>query len=104
MKNQVVSDVESKIYKIILVCIIASSVVARFYQYIFHKDLWLDEAMLTFSITNISLWDMLSKPLPSLQSAPLGFLSRRDCCMSSLGRVSMSCISYPLCARLARSL
>ena len=74
MKNQVVSDVESKIYKIILVCIIASSVVARFYQYIFHKDLWLDEAMLTFSITNISLWDMLSKPLPSLQSAPLGFL------------------------------
>lgn len=82
MKNQAANnpthtntnDIESKIYKIILVCIITSSVVARFYQYIFHKDLWLDEAMLTFSITNISLWDMLSKPLPSLQSAPLGFL------------------------------
>ncbi|WP_394954579.1 hypothetical protein [uncultured Helicobacter sp.] len=73
-KNNTTSRTMTYFYRILIACALVSSVCVRFYQYIFHKDLWLDEAMLTFSITNISLWDMLSKPLPSLQSAPLGFL------------------------------
>nr|QGT50226.1 hypothetical protein Helico6505_0580 [uncultured Helicobacter sp.] len=46
----------------------------RIYLYLYHKDLWLDEAMLSFSLFGISFGEIFFQPLPHTQAAPLGFL------------------------------
>lgn len=54
--------------------VLALGVLARIYCYIWHKDLWLDEAMLAFSMYGISFRELFFAPLPFTQAAPLGFL------------------------------
>lgn len=62
------------IYQMLMIFALFSSVCTRIYQYIFHKDLWLDEASLTFSITHTTWQEIFFAPLPFTQSVPLGFL------------------------------
>lgn len=54
--------------------VLALGVLARIYCYVWHKDLWLDEAMLAFSMYGISFTELFFAPLPFTQAAPLGFL------------------------------
>lgn len=51
--------------------LITLGIVVRFYQYIFHKDLRLDEAMVAFSTFGIAWRDLFFAPLPNMQSMPL---------------------------------
>ncbi|WP_143000211.1 MULTISPECIES: hypothetical protein [unclassified Helicobacter] len=71
----------NNIYKILAFLLIALGIIARLYNYIWHKDLWLDEAALAFSMYAVPFSEIFFKPLPTTssewlpQAAPLGFLA-----------------------------
>ena len=65
----------NNIWYILSLVLISIGILARISQYIWHKDLWLDEAMLAYSIYNLPFADIFFQPLPYTQAAPLGFLS-----------------------------
>ena len=54
--------------------VLALGVLARIYCYLWHKDLWLDEAMLAFSMYGVSFKELFFAPLPFTQAAPVGVL------------------------------
>ena len=62
------------IWHISTLILLTFGIIARIYFYVNHKDLWLDEASLAFSIYGVPLKDIFFQPLPNLQAAPLGFL------------------------------
>ena len=64
----------SALWTYLAIMVLALGVLARIYCYIWHKDLWLDEAMLAFSMYGISFRELFFAPLPFTQAAPLGFL------------------------------
>lgn len=59
---------------ILAITLFIFAIFARIYQYIFHKDLWLDEAMLAFSMFGVDFKSLFFAPLPNTQSVPLLFL------------------------------
>lgn len=61
-------------FRHIAYALVALGIVVRIYQYIFHKDLWLDEAMIAYSAYGISWSELFFQALPNLQSAPFLFL------------------------------
>ena len=61
-------------FRHIAYALVAFGIVVRIYQYIFHKDLWLDEAMIAYSAYGISWGELFFQALPNLQSAPFLFL------------------------------
>ena len=65
----------NNIWYILSLVLISIGILVRISQYIWHKDLWLDEAMLAYSIYNLPFADIFFQPLPYTQAAPLGFLS-----------------------------
>lgn len=64
----------SALWTYLAIMVLALGVLARIYCYVWHKDLWLDEAMLAFSMYGISFRELFFAPLPFTQAAPLGFL------------------------------
>lgn len=54
--------------------LVAFGIVVRIYQYIFHKDLWLDEAAIAYSMYGVGWSELFFQALPNLQSAPFLFL------------------------------
>ncbi|TLD95881.1 hypothetical protein LS64_000505 [Helicobacter saguini] len=50
------------------------AVILRSFEYIFYRDLWLDEAALTYSMYDTPFRDLFFKPLTQGQAAPVGFL------------------------------
>lgn len=54
--------------------LVAFGIVVRIYQYIFHKDLWLDEATIAYSMYGVGWSELFFQALPNLQSAPFLFL------------------------------
>ena len=64
----------SALWTYLAIMVLALGVLARIYCYVWHKDLWLDEAMLAFSMYGISFTELFFAPLPFTQAAPLGFL------------------------------
>ena len=61
-------------FRHIAYALVAFGIVVRIYQYIFHKDLWLDEAMIAYSAYGIGWSELFFQALPNLQSAPFLFL------------------------------
>lgn len=57
----------------ILQLIIFLGILLSFYQFVFNRNLWLDEAMLALNIISKSFTELL-QPLASAQVAPIGFL------------------------------
>ncbi|MWV66584.1 hypothetical protein DCO58_02530 [Helicobacter saguini] len=77
--NESKNTQKSKIYRILnlknlAIALLLVAVFARFYEYINHKDLWLDEASLSYSMYGLAWSDMFLKALPNGQAAPVGFL------------------------------
>ena len=54
--------------------IVAAGVILRLYFFFLKRSLWLDEVYLSTGIINNSFTELLTKPLPFYQKAPLGFL------------------------------
>lgn len=61
-------------FRHIAYALVALGIVVRIYQYIFHKDLWLDEAAIAYSAFGIGWSELFFQALPNLQSAPFLFL------------------------------
>lgn len=61
-------------FRYIAYALVAFGIVVRIYQYIFHKDLWLDEAAIAYSAYGIGWSELFFQALPNLQSAPFLFL------------------------------
>lgn len=61
-------------FRHIAYALVAFGIVVRIYQYIFHKDLWLDEAAIAYSAYGIGWSELFFQALPNLQSAPFLFL------------------------------
>ncbi|RDU54511.1 glycosyltransferase family 39 protein [Helicobacter sp. MIT 01-3238] len=61
-------------FRHIAYALVAFGIVVRIYQYIFHKDLWLDEAAVAYSAYGIGWSELFFQALPNLQSAPFLFL------------------------------
>lgn len=61
-------------FRHIAYALVAFGIVVRIYQYIFHKDLWLDEAALAYSAYGIGWSELFFQALPNIQSAPFLFL------------------------------
>jgi hypothetical protein len=57
-----------------LTTLVLIGVVLRFWAYLADTALYLDEILLSYSILNLPLVDLLTRPLPLDQVAPLGFL------------------------------
>jgi len=57
-----------------LTALVLIGVVLRFWAYLADTALYLDEILLSYSILNLPLVDLLTRPLPIDQVAPLGFL------------------------------
>lgn len=64
----------SALWTYLAIMVLALGVLARIYCYVWHKDLWLDEAMLAFSMYGISFKELFFAPLPFTQAAPVGVL------------------------------
>lgn len=64
----------SMLWTYLAIMVLALGVLARIYCYVWHKDLWLDEAMLAFSMYGISFKELFFAPLPFTQAAPVGVL------------------------------
>lgn len=64
----------SALWTYLAIMVLALGVLARIYCYVWHKDLWLDEAMLAFSMYGISFRELFFAPLPFTQAAPIGVL------------------------------
>ncbi|WP_375436852.1 glycosyltransferase family 39 protein [uncultured Hymenobacter sp.] len=46
----------------------------RVFHYVYNRSLWTDEIYLTAGIAEMNFQDLLSKPLPYMQKAPIGYL------------------------------
>ncbi|WP_288547108.1 hypothetical protein [uncultured Helicobacter sp.] len=79
------------VWEILSFALLALGISIRIYQYVFHKDLWLDEAMLSFALYGIDFKDIFFQPLPYTQAAPLGFLlvSKLMCVVFGYGEWSL---------------
>lgn len=65
---------QSRYFGVASYILLAFALFTRIYQYIFHKDLWLDEALLAFNLFGVEFSKLFFAPLVNLQSAPLLFL------------------------------
>lgn len=65
---------QSRYFGVASYILLAFALFTRIYQYIFHKDLWFDEAMLAFNLFGVEFSKLFFAPLANLQSAPLLFL------------------------------
>ena len=62
-------------WHILSLVLISIGILVRISQYIWHKDLYVDEVALAFSLYALPFKDIFFQPLPYTQAAPLGFLS-----------------------------
>ncbi|WP_158825168.1 glycosyltransferase family 39 protein [Mucilaginibacter lacusdianchii] len=85
-----------KVYHIALWTVIAIGAFIRLYHYFYNRSLWEDEIYLSAGIVNKSLVEILTRPLPYLQKAPLGYLLVSRFCVWVFGNHEMALRLYPL--------
>jgi hypothetical protein len=61
-------------YTIAIWLILALGIFVRLYHFFYNRSLWEDEIYLSEGIVNRTFTEILTKPLPYLQKAPLGYL------------------------------
>jgi hypothetical protein len=82
-----------------LTALVLIGVVLRFWAYLADTDLYLDEILLSYSILNLRLADLLTRPLPIDQVAPLGFLLVERCAVTVFGHNEFALRLFPfVCA------
>jgi hypothetical protein len=100
----VTPPVVSSIYRALtaprtLTALVLIGVVLRFWAYLADTGLYLDEILLSYSILNLPLVDLLTRPLPIDQVAPLGFLLVERCAVTIFGHNELALRLFPfVCA------
>jgi hypothetical protein len=99
--------VDSSLYRALtspgtLTVLVLIGVVLRLWAYLADTALYLDEILLSHSILNLPLADLLTRPLPLDQVAPLGFLLVERCSVAILGPNELALRLFPfVCAILS---
>lgn len=88
-----------------LTALVLIGVVLRFWAYLADTALYLDEILLSYSILNLPLVDLLTRPLPIDQVAPLGFLLVERCAVTIFGHNEFALRLFPfVCAIISLNL
>jgi hypothetical protein len=82
-----------------LTILVLIGVILRLWAYLADTALYLDEILLSYSILDLSLADLLTRPLPLDQVAPLGFLLVERCAVTIFGHNELALRLFPfVCA------
>ena len=82
-----------------LTALVLIGVILRFWAYLANTALYLDEILLSHSILNLPLVNLLTRPLPIDQVAPLGFLLVERCSVAIFGHNEFALRLFPfVCA------
>ena len=82
-----------------LTILVLIGVMLRFWAYLADTALYLDEILLSYSILDLPLADLLTRPLPLDQVAPLGFLLVERCSVTIFGHNEFALRLFPfVCA------
>ncbi|UOQ67490.1 glycosyltransferase family 39 protein [Hymenobacter volaticus] len=68
----------------------------RLFHYFYNRSLWTDEIYLSAGIVDMSFKDLLSKPLPYMQKAPVGYLLMSHLFVVLFGKNEMALRLYSL--------
>ncbi|RDU71633.1 hypothetical protein CQA66_05885 [Helicobacter aurati] len=102
-QNSLISSLlcNPKIWKFLSIFILMVAISVRIFQFIFHKDLWLDEAMLSATLYHKDFSEIFFSPLPHLQAAPLGFLAVTKLLCLLFGYSEYSLYFFPMLCGIA---
>jgi hypothetical protein len=76
-------------------------VALRLWAYLAETGLYLDEILLSYSILNVPLLDLLTRPLPLDQVAPLGFLLVERAAVTIFGHKELALRLFPfVCSKI----
>ena len=82
-----------------LTILVLIGVILRLWAYLADTALYLDEILLSYSILDLPLFDLLTRPLPLDQVAPLGFLLVERCSVTIFGHNEFALRLFPfVCA------
>ena len=82
-----------------LTILVLIGVILRLWAYLADTALYLDEILLSYSILDLPLVDLLTRPLPLDQVAPLGFLLVERCSVTIFGHNEFALRLFPfVCA------
>src|ERR1700739_4886066 len=82
-----------------LTALVLIGVILRLWAYLANTALYLDEILLSYSILNLPIVDLLTRPLPIDQVAPLGFLLVERCSVTIFGHNEFALRLFPfVCA------
>jgi hypothetical protein len=82
-----------------LTILVLIGAVLRLWAYLADTALYLDEILLSYSILDLPLFDLLTRPLPLDQVAPLGFLLVERCSVTIFGHNEFALRLFPfVCA------
>jgi hypothetical protein len=85
-----------------LTALVLIGVILRLWAYLADTALYLDEILLSYSILDLPLVDLLTRPLPLDQVAPLGFLIIERCSVTIFGHNEFALRLFPfVCAILS---
>ena len=85
-----------------LTALVLLGAVLRVWAYLADTALYLDEILLSYSVLNLPLLDLLTRPLPIDQVAPLGFLFVERCAVTVFGHNEFALRLFPfVCAVLS---
>lgn len=78
-----------------LTALVLIGVILRLWAYLADTALYLDEILLSYSILDLPLVDLLTRPLPLDQVAPLGFLIIERCSVTIFGHNEFALRLFP---------
>jgi len=82
-----------------LTALVLIGIILRLWAYLADTALYLDEILLSYSILDLPLVDLLTRPLPLDQVAPLGFLLVERCSVTVFGHNELALRLFPfVCA------
>ncbi|UEG54318.1 glycosyltransferase family 39 protein [Mucilaginibacter daejeonensis] len=85
-----------RLYKAAIGLILLFGIVIRLFHFFYNRSLWEDEIYLSAGIIDMDLWQLLTKPLPYFQKAPIGYLLISKLMVMLFGKNEMSLRLYPL--------
>ncbi|HXT77555.1 MAG TPA: hypothetical protein VN780_14785 [Candidatus Eisenbacteria bacterium] len=86
-----------------LTALVLIGAVLHLWAYLADTGLYLDEILLSYSILDVPLLDLLTRPLPLDQVAPLGFLLVERAAITIFGHQELALRLFPFLCAIARA-
>ena len=88
-------------YALATYCILFLGISLRLFHYFYNRSLWTDEIYLSAGLVDFSFKELLSKPLPYMQKAPVGFMLITHLFVVLFGKNELALRLYPLLTGIA---